>query len=164
MKNWVIGKDPDARKDWRWEKKGTWEDEMVGWHHWRNGHELEQAAGVGDGQGGLACCRPLGRKESDMTEQLNWTETGIVGFGEEDHIGQVPFSPHHIISKVLAMNITYYWWCKRWSGGEQRVHSVRPLKLYFPFPHISLQNRSPSELRIIKCGVMCHFLERDVST
>ena len=50
------------------------EDEMVGWHHWLNGHEFEQAPGVGDGQGGLACCSPWGHKESDTTERLNWTE------------------------------------------------------------------------------------------
>ena len=74
VKNWLTGKDPDAGKDWRWEKKGMTEDEMVGWHHWLNGHEFEQALGVGDGQGGLACCSPWGCKESDMTQQLNWTE------------------------------------------------------------------------------------------
>ena len=55
MKNWPTGKDPDAGKDWRWEDKGTTEDEMVGWHHWLNGCEFEQAPGVGDGQGSLAC-------------------------------------------------------------------------------------------------------------
>ena len=71
-KNWLIGKDPDAGKDWR-QKKGTTEDEMVGWHHQLNGHEFEQALGVGDGQGGLACCSPRGHKESDTTKQLNWT-------------------------------------------------------------------------------------------
>ena len=73
-KSWLIWKDPDAGKDWRQEEKGTTEDEIVGWHHWLNGHEFEQALGVGDGQGGLACCSPWGRKELDMTEQLNWTE------------------------------------------------------------------------------------------
>ena len=46
-------------------------DEMVGWHHRIDGHEFEQAQGVGVGQGGLACCSPWGHKESDMTEQLN---------------------------------------------------------------------------------------------
>ena len=54
--------------------KGTTEDEMVGWHHWLNGHEFEQALRVGDGQGGLACCSPWGHKELDTTEQRNWTE------------------------------------------------------------------------------------------
>ena len=63
-------KDPDAGKDWR-QKKGTTVDEMVGWHHWPNGHEFEQTPGVGDGQGGLAYCSPWGHKESDRTEQLN---------------------------------------------------------------------------------------------
>ena len=72
--NWLIWKDPDAWKDWRQEEKGTTEDEMVEWHHWVNGHEFEKALGVGDGQGSLACCSPWGCKESDMTEQLNWTE------------------------------------------------------------------------------------------
>ena len=71
---WLIWKDPDAGKDWGQEKKGLTEDEMVGWHHWLNGHESEWTQGVGDGQGGLACCNSWGRKESDTTEWLNWTE------------------------------------------------------------------------------------------
>ena len=58
VKDWLLGKDPDAGKDWREEEKGTTEDEMVGWHHWLDGHEFEQAAGVGEGQEGLVCCRP----------------------------------------------------------------------------------------------------------
>ena len=71
VKNWLIGKDPDSGKDWRQEERGTTEDEMVGWNHQLNGHVIEQAVGVGDGQGGLAWCSPWGRKESDMTELLN---------------------------------------------------------------------------------------------
>ena len=74
-KNWLTGKDPDAGKNWRQEEKGMREDEMVGWHHWLNGHEFEQALEVGDGQGSLACCSPWGHKELDMTEWLNWTDT-----------------------------------------------------------------------------------------
>ena len=66
-KNWLIGKDLDAGKDWRQEKKGT-EDEVVGWHHWLDGHEFEQALAVGDGQGSLACCSPWDHKESDIVE------------------------------------------------------------------------------------------------
>ena len=77
VKNWLIWKDPDAGKDWRQEEKGTTEDEMVGWHHQVEGHEFEQAPGVGDGQGGLACCSPWGLKESDTTETLNWIEFGF---------------------------------------------------------------------------------------
>ena len=63
VKNWLLGKDPDAGKDWRQEEKGTTEAEMVGWHHRLNGHEFEQALGVGDGQGSPVCCSPRGRKE-----------------------------------------------------------------------------------------------------
>ena len=74
-KKWLIGKDPDAGKGWRWEEKGTTEDEMVGWHHWLDGHEFELAPGVGDGQGIQACCSPWVAKSwtqlSDWTE-LNW--------------------------------------------------------------------------------------------
>ena len=73
-KGWLIGKDPDAGKDWGQKEKGTTEDETVGWHRWFNGREFEETPGVGDGQGGLACCDSWVRKESDMTEQLNWTE------------------------------------------------------------------------------------------
>ena len=72
-KNWLIWKYPDAGKDRRQEEKGMTEDEMVGWHHWLNEHEFVSSPGVGDGQGGLASCSPWGRKESDMTERLNWT-------------------------------------------------------------------------------------------
>ena len=70
----LTGKDPDAGKDWKREEKGMTEDEMVGWHHQLNGHEFEQALGIGDRQRSLVCCSPWGRKESDMTEGLNWTE------------------------------------------------------------------------------------------
>ena len=73
-KNCLTGIDPNAGKDWRQEEKGTREDEMVRWHHWLNGYESEQALGVFDGQGGLACCSPGGHKESNTTEWLNWTD------------------------------------------------------------------------------------------
>ena len=67
VKNWLIGKDSDAGKDWGQEEKRTTEDEMAGWHHRLNRHESEWTSGVGDGQGGLVCCDSWGRKESDMT-------------------------------------------------------------------------------------------------
>ena len=73
-KNWLIGKDLDAGKDWRWEEKGTTEDKMVGWHHWLNRNEVQSTMGVGDGQGGLVCCSPWCHKELDTTEWLNWSE------------------------------------------------------------------------------------------
>ena len=73
-KNWLIGKDPDAGKDWRQEEKGMTEDEMVVWHHRPHGHEFEQAPGVGDGQENLVCCSPWGFKQSghDEATDLNW--------------------------------------------------------------------------------------------
>ena len=71
-KSWLILKDPDAGKDWRQEEKGTTEGEMVGWHHWLNGHEFEWTLGVVYGQGGLVCCSPWDCKESGTSEQLNW--------------------------------------------------------------------------------------------
>ena len=74
VKSWLIGKDSDAGRDWGQEKKGMTEDEMAVWHHWLDGRESEWTPGVGDGQGGLACCNSWGRKESDTTERLNWTE------------------------------------------------------------------------------------------
>ena len=73
VKNWLIGKDSDAERDWGQEEKGMTEDEMVGWHYWLNGHEFEQVLGDGEGQGSLECCNPWGLKESVTTEQLNWT-------------------------------------------------------------------------------------------
>ena len=76
-KNWLIGKDSDAGRDWGQEEKGMTEEEMAGWHHWLDGRESEWTPGAGDRQGGLVCCNSWGRKESDMTEhwtELNWTE------------------------------------------------------------------------------------------
>ena len=73
-KTWLIGKDFDAGRSWGQEAKGMTEDEMAGWHHLFDGRESEWILGVGDRQGGLACCDSWGRKESDTTERLNWTE------------------------------------------------------------------------------------------
>jgi len=72
VKSWLIWKDSDAGKDWGQEEKGTTEDEMVGWHHWLNGHGFGWTLVFGDGQGGQACCGSWGYKEP--TERLNWTE------------------------------------------------------------------------------------------
>ena len=81
-KSWLIRRDSDAGRDWRQEEKGMTEDEMIEWHHWLNGQEYKQAPGVGDGQGGLACCSPWGHKESDMTEWPNWL-TDWTSVGED---------------------------------------------------------------------------------
>ena len=80
-RSWLIRKDPNAGKDWRQEEKGMTEDEMVGWYHRLDVYEFEQAPGIGDGQGSLACCSPWGHKESNMTEWLNWTE--LILFAEQ---------------------------------------------------------------------------------
>ena len=103
-KSWLIGKDPDAGKDWRQEEKGTTEDEMVGWHHQLDGHEFKQALGVGDGQGSLECCSPWGCKELDITEQLNWAEPSPTQ-GERQPLGPCPPplpSPAPLTEKLLV--------------------------------------------------------------
>ena len=105
---WPIGKDPDAGRDWGQEEKGMTEDEMAGWHHRLNGHEFEWTPGVGDGQGGLVCCNSWGRKESDRTEQLNWTELNW----EKSHFPQLPFSIWRILNErtqvYVSLLITYH--------------------------------------------------------
>ena len=75
VESWLIWKDPDAGKDWGQEEKGTTEDEIVGWRHWLNGHEFEQAIGLGDGQGSLACCSP--RVTKSQTRLNDWTELKV---------------------------------------------------------------------------------------
>ena len=105
-KSWLIWKDTDARKDWGQEDKGKTEDEMVGWHHRLNGHEFRWTLGVGDGQRGLACCSSWGCKESDMTEQLNWTETEPASGLHHCFLAAPPLSLHHLsflISKYLNL-------------------------------------------------------------
>ena len=93
-KTWLIWKDPDAGRDWGQEEKGTTEDEMAGWHHRLDGDESEWTPGVGDGQGGLACCDSWGCKESDTTEWLNWTELNWTIFGSFAHM----ISYNHIVT------------------------------------------------------------------
>ena len=109
-KNWLIWKDPDAGKDWRREEKGITEDEMVGWHYQLDGHEFEQAQGVGDGQGGLTCCSPWGRRVGhDWEIELNWSHICVEcvqhpeGQTEKSEPGlfkaQVPKPTHADVSK-----------------------------------------------------------------
>ena len=91
VKSWLIGKDPDAGRDWGQEKKGMTEDEMAGWHHWLYGHGFGWTPRVCDGQGGLACCDSWGCKESDRTERLNWTELkGILGSPSSSVVKNLP--------------------------------------------------------------------------
>ena len=158
-KSWLIGKDPDAGKDWRREEKGTTEDEMVGWHHrlwvWVN-------SGVGDGQGGLACCSPWGHKESDTTEQLKWTNFfhfpdcpftflivsfdaqmflvgGVVSFLDFD---EKKFFP------VLLVDISK----KPWSNPRSWNFVLIFVSLSFTFSPLKFRTLTHTEL-IIGCGV-----------
>ena len=98
-KNWLIGKDPDAGKDWRREEKGTTEDEMVGWRHQLDGHEFDQTPGVGDGQESLACCQSMGsqRMGHDWTTEL----TGVVHFSRD------LIAPHNHLS--IKISLLSYW-------------------------------------------------------
>ena len=109
-KSWLIGKDSDAGRDWWQEEKGTTEDEMAGWHHWLDGHESEWTPGVGDGQGGLACCDSWGRKESGATERLNWTELNW-WWHQEAHITnfQATIKFHNSVNDHLFFNSVFNW-------------------------------------------------------
>ena len=105
-KSWLIGKDSDAGRDCGQEEKGMTADEMAGWHHWHNGHGSEWIPGVGDGQGGLACCDSWGLKESDTTEQLNWTELSTSTFSLLLHrwMHQLPSNSHCYASALSSQS------------------------------------------------------------
>ena len=124
-KSWLIGKDTDAGRDWGQEEKGTTEDEMAGWHHQLNGHEFGWTPGVGDGQGGLACCNSWGRKELDMTEWLNWTElTEIFILSRSKMI--------FLLSNPVVASLFQYSW-----HIPSYVTSVTPYFLNFLFASLS---------------------------
>ena len=132
--NWLIWKEPDAGEDWRQEEKGTTEDEMVGWHYRLDGHELEQAPGVGDGQVSLVCCSPWGCKESDKPERLNWTEpnenkqsfspllVSIIYQKMRAFIILVVFS--FLSSKILSSNIIFYRFPDNTVEKAMALHSI----------------------------------------
>ena len=112
VKSWLIWKDPDAGKDWGQEDKGTTEDEMVGWHHRLNGHGFVWTPGVGgDGQGVLACCSSWDRKESDTTEQLNWTEPWCLL--RDNTNNQVIYTSVSIVCCGLLGPICYFSDCQK---------------------------------------------------
>ena len=126
VKSWLIGKDSDAGRDGRQEEKrtteeekGTTEDEMVGWHHRLDGQGFRWTPGVGDGQGGLACCNSWGSKELDTTEWLNWTEWHIeMGYvqGLEDFIFlHCHFSPNWFLESMKYLSKSYrHFFGKNW--------------------------------------------------
>ena len=124
-KNWLIGKDPDAGKDWRQKEKGTTEDKMVGWHYWSDGHEFEQAPGVGDGQGSLVCYSPWGHEESDMTVWLKWNEF-IIDLFRKYGVWNIVTYKKYIFGHSDDQNIfPIYFWSLSMVPGSQ---FPRPLK------------------------------------
>ena len=121
-KSWLIGKDFDAGRDWGQEEKGTTEDEMAGWHHWLDECESEWTPGVGDGQGGLACCDSWGRRvRHDWVIELNWTERlidqgGLLGgkaFWKINTQGQA--KRNSFVSLSLLIRQT-----KAWNPGQRK--------------------------------------------
>ena len=146
-KNWLTGKDPDAGKGGRLEEKGRTEDEMVGLHHWLNGHEFEQALGAGDGQEGLVCCSPWGCKETDMTEWLNWLTDPHYGaetsrlISEHHHPFKLTHKiKHHnhtpgmilnesILEKAMAPHSSTLAWKIPWMEEPGRLQSMGSLRV-----------------------------------
>ena len=104
VKSWLLWKDPDAGKDWGWEEKGMTEDEMAGWHHRWDG--FGWTPGVDDGQGGLACCGSWGRKESGMTEQLNWTDDPEILL-LHIHIKEIKTYVHEKVCKRMSLTTLF---------------------------------------------------------
>ena len=123
-KSWLIGKDPDARRDWEQEEKGTTEDEMAGWHHWLDAHEFGWTPGAGDGQGGLTCCDSWCCKEVDMTERLNWTECKFSC--DSLHLIQ------RLAYKFLYINISVLWRIK--ATPFCKVPGKEPSEISWPHP------------------------------
>ena len=135
MKRWLIGKDPDAGKDWGLEKKGTTEYEMVGRHHWLNGRRFGWTPGVGDGQGGLACWGSWGRKESDTTERLNWLTELILAFYAKKVIDKnlILYLEHTkcmLVGRIWMPESIFKWWKMNMAKEKCSSHSVpiKPLK------------------------------------
>ena len=106
VKDQLVSKDPDAGKDWRQRRRGRQRMRWVAWHLWLDGHEFEQAPGVGDGQGGLACCNPWGRKESDMTDPLNWTSRKVMGL--KPLLPLLPHPPREEVPSLLLYQGSYF--------------------------------------------------------
>ena len=129
VKSWLIGKDRDAGRDWGQEETGTTEDEMVGWHHWLNGHGFGWTPGVGDRQGGLACCSSWGHKELDMTEWLNWTGLTELSWMECYFLVSclLPLLPTDVITSILAaiLWIIIAATCQEWQNRKTDILSFQ---------------------------------------
>ena len=118
-KNWLLTKDPDAGKDWKQEEKGMTENEKVQWHYQLDGHEFEQAPGVGDVQWSLACCSPCSCKESNTTERLNCTELKA-----SDKVGQTRFPewPRCLLTELLDSETCL---AKSWASWPSKVLQIQ---------------------------------------
>ena len=123
VKNWLHGKDLNARKDWRQEEKGMTEDEMVGWHHWLNGHEVEQAPGLGDGQGSLVPCSPWGHKDSGIQFSLSVVSDSSQPLGLQDTRLPCP-SPN---PRVYPNSCPLSQWCHPTNSSSAVPFSYCPL-------------------------------------
>ena len=140
MKSWLIRKDPDAGNDWGQEKKGATENEMVGWHHWLNGHEFEQTLVDSEGQGSLACCGPWDCIESDRLS--NWTATIVRwGFIVPSYRWET-WGPWTI--SILSSLCSVRWWIHSQSLWSQSlelanglIHSVSIMKYLLRARHYS---------------------------
>ena len=112
VKSWLTGKDPDAGKDWRQEEKGMTEDEMVGWHHGLNGHEFRWTPGVGDGQGGLACCSAMGSQRfgHDWVTELNWLNWTDIVRGRKEKINSGKCAWHYNLCVIIHIFFPGYVW------------------------------------------------------
>ena len=145
-KSWLIGKDSDAGRDWGLEKKGTTEDEMAGWHHGLDGRESEWTPGVGDGQGGLACCDTWVRKESDTTERLNWTRrrrwhlTPVLlagkSNGQRSLVGCSPWGGKELDTTNWLIHFLWIW----------RYVSIHVIPKFYAFENMNRFRQFPSEL------------------
>ena len=123
-KSWLIGKDSDDGRDWGQVEKGMTEDEMAGWHHQLDGHEFEWTPGVGNGQGGLACCSSWGCKESDTTEWLNWTE--LMPVIKSSKSPEIKHSPDLWVKWMLRKIHYVYVWL--WEASK--LHQILYLETY----------------------------------
>ena len=147
-KSWLIGKDSDAGRDWGQEEKGTTEDEMAVWYHWLDGHESQWTPGVGDGQGGLACCDSWGRKESDTTERLIWSELILLFLWYASFplfltpivsIFKIYWELPYVFGLKVTVKMSYCFW-RRHSNKFFQGYSLPPLK-FNPFLHSYSSNR-----------------------
>ena len=122
-KSWLIGKDSDAGRNWEKVEKGPTEDEMAGWHHWLDGRESEWTLGVGDGQGGLACCDSWGRKEMDTTELTEWQSLQVCSLERQENSFQMRQKQEHVSDSAVCILVTWIWF------GLRYLHAIPVLRI-----------------------------------